>query len=386
MKLKLQDLRAIAKQTMQESQVITALRREIREAFGPRMRIDGSIIELSTRVNERLETLERTGAPCDVKMSTSMLVKLAKHKSPVVRQVAARLLPERIAVKLAGDRDPGVREQVAKRAPVGTLVEMCKRFPKDDQLQTIKRERFLHEALGDVVELNQDSKATGDAVRTQVVELSTSWYENQARKLLEDYGEFTRTPVSIEHNWNPLAVRRYCESVKATSGVEIDQKKLQEAVDKMLQELEERRTCCYGSMKEVRNFLEKEANQDSLMETPMMPVVEEEQHDPLVSLLKNPATDAEYIKFFESMFRVKKADVPAAVRKYRLGEGVTSSTMVPMKAYLPQGCLNVVTEQVLDRYVEAWNSQQALVGEPLKLDWNADPSDSGCVGFDLELF
>lgn len=385
MKLKLNDLRTIAKQTKQESQAIVALRRDIREVFGSKMRVDGNVVELSKRINERLETLERTGGH-NIKMPTATLVKLAKHKSAEARKVAARLLPERIAVKLSRDKNSGVREQVAKRVPVGILVEMCKNFPNDDQLQVIKRDRLLSEALGDIIELNQDSNATGETVRTQVVELSDVWYENQARKFLEDYGEFTRTPVSIERNWNPLAIQQYCKFVKVTSGVEIDYMKLQEAVDDMLRELDERHTCCYGSMKEIRSFLETETEQTDLMESPVMPIIDVEQRDPLVSLLKNPTTNAEYIKFFEAMFRVKKKDVPTVIRKYRLGEGVTSKTKIPMKAYLPEGQLNVISEQVLDRYVEAWNAQQSLVGEPLKLGWITDPTNFGCVDFDLELF
>lgn len=386
MKLKLDELRTLAKKTMQETKEMTSFRRDVRNAFGPTMRIDGNIDELSRRVNQKLEILERSAGGHDIKLPTSTLVKLARHKSSNARQVAARLLPGKIAIKLANDRSPMVREQVAKRAPLHVLIEMSKKFPNDDQLQTIKRSRLLHESLGDITPLNQPSPATGDVVQSTTIELSDVWYEDQARKFLEDYGEFTRTPVPVERHWNPLAVRRYCDSVKATSGVEIDQKKLLDAINKLLKELDELRSCCYGSMKEIRSFIKKQALINETLQTPVIPIFNEKQNNVVKSLLQNHCSNKEYVDLFERVFHVKKAAIPAAIRNYRLGEGIYRSIQVPMKAQLPYQQLDVITENALDRYINAWNSQQSLLGIPLKLGWNIDSSDVSYVCFDLELF
>lgn len=382
--MKLQQLRAVARSTLVEVKATEALRNAMPKVFGPAMRVDGDLKVLARRVNERLDVMERTGNTAIIEIATAVLAPLARNRSAEVRKMVARLLPKNLTTKLCEDRHPAVRAAVARRVPYDALCKMCERFPNDDQLTTIKAER-IDEVLEPVEEL--DSKAIGETVMTNVSELSKQWYMEAARKLLEDYGEFTRTPVLAERHWNPKAVARYCASLKASWGVEIDAKKLQEAVDMLLRELDDRRENQYGnSLSEIKKNLERLVESDDRGKLPIMPIVAEERTDPVKSLLENRCTNAEYLKFFESMFNVRKSTIPATIRKYRLGEGMSKETFVPMKAQLPHGVLNEVTEQALNRYVECWNAAVALAGEPLKLGWNIDPANIASVGFDLELF
>ena len=385
MKSKLKQLKFAAQQTMQKSKNLSTFRQEIKKAFGSSIRLNESIVEISKSANKRLECLERSGGHV-IRMPTTLLVKLAKHNSPDVRELAARLLPERIVAKLANDKSSNVRAQVAKRTSLNVLSEMSNKFSNDDELQTIKRQRFLTEVFGDITPLNVDSKATGDVVKTQVLDLSDSWYKNQARKLLDDYGEFTVTPVAIEKNWNPLAVKRFCDSMRLSNNVEIDQDKLQDAVDSLIDDLSKSREESYGfTMKEVKQQLRNQLEQETILETPVIPILSEEQENIVLNLLENSVTNVEYLRLFESIFSVKKSVVPSAIKKYHLGEGLNEDTLVPMKAIVPNSVIDENTELALDKYVKIWNSRQNLFGEAFKLNWQQDTMQNNQIGFDLEI-
>jgi hypothetical protein len=382
LKLKLRQLQDVARTTLNEDKAIQTLREEARKVFGPTMRVDGTPVALATRINDHLSYLEHTGADVDVRVKTSVLTALMKHPVAEVRKVAARLLPEKLALNMTQDRDAGVRATIARRMPAQIVKEMCKRYPNDDQLHTI-----LSEAVEEF-DIHGD-KRLGDSAKTKTIELSEAWYEQQAQRILEDYNEFSSAmPRQIDRHWNPLAVRRYVDSVRATSGVTIDVERLQKAVDKLLEDLDDRReeNYEYRTMREVKASLKQLVNEDVSGARQVMPVISEAEEDVVKNLLNSQMSSHEYMRFFESIFRVRKANVPAAIRKYRLGEGISHDTLVPMKAYLPHGRLDEVTEHAIDRYVTAWSDAQKLVGEPLQLGWNADPGDTSVIGFDLALF
>lgn len=65
-------------------------------------------------------------------------------------------------------------------------------------------------------------------------ELSDQWYETRARKFVQDYG------TNIEDSWEELAAKRYCASLKSSFGVEVDEKKLVDAIKKQLEERQDR--------------------------------------------------------------------------------------------------------------------------------------------------
>jgi len=65
-------------------------------------------------------------------------------------------------------------------------------------------------------------------------ELSDQWYETRAKKFIQDYG------TNIEDSWEETTAHRYCASLKASFGVEVDEKKLVDEIKKQLEERQDR--------------------------------------------------------------------------------------------------------------------------------------------------
>ena len=71
-----------------------------------------------------------------------------------------------------------------------------------------------------------------------------------------------------------------------------------------------------------------------------------------------------------------------SIRKWRMAEGSARQTRVPCIGMLPhKGGFRAVDERALDMFCEAWGRQQALVGEPFRLEWVGHPSDVNKIGF-----
>lgn len=369
MKLTLKQLRSLAKQTVEESKLIDLFRMEIRNTFGPSIVTDGcTVANIARQVNESLDA----GVVPSSMPRVSLLVRFSNNESAEVRTLVARLLPEKFINKLKDDVNESVRHAVARRVSSTVLFEMCRSYPEDDQLQLIRKQRVLKEGL----DLKSAAKLSSVSQKTNVVELSDEWYKKTARKILNDYGEFTYgTPRPIEHHWNPVAVKNFCDHTRVSSGVQIDYDKLQSAVDELLTSLEED-PLFKGTLNDLLKNLTEAVNKEKTK-------IFEIEADKVATIAEANVSAAEYVKKFEETHNVIKADIPAAIKKYRLGEVFKYSTQIPAKVKVHQ--LTEVVEKELDRYVHSWNEVQALQGEPLKIDWCIDPTDASNVCFEMEL-
>jgi len=214
----------------------------------------------------------------------------------------------------------------------------------------------------------------GDAIKqNKGPELSDTWYETLAYKFIQDYG------TNIEGNWEEVLVNRYCSSVKATSGVDVDCEKLYKSVNDLIKNRED--NAIKGtSLKEIANRLRK------LSENEEFDNAIEEQVDVVEELIHSNLTPIEYVAEAKKLFCVKEASIPAGIRKYRLGESSATSQTFPVLAKLPHKSeIRQIDEQALDLFVKNWTSCQALKGEPLVLSWSPSPTSIGAIGFNIIL-
>lgn len=384
MTLTLKRLQTLAKQTLDETNALDRLRRDVRSAFGPSVIVEGTVLDIADNVNECLDTARVLKRPLNVELKVSTLATYVKHKDASVRKMVASLIPERFLVRMKDDSDAVVRAAVAKRICIGTLFEMCKKYPHDDQLSIIRKQRVISESV-DLDNFDKAEKLSKASQNTITIELSDAWYEEVARKIMNDYGEFSYgTPRPLETHWNPLAVRMYCDSMKTTSGVVIDRDKLQKTVDDYIANLEESDPVYHGTMTDmIKGLKEAVRLENKFTNTSVFEIVEEDTRPEVKLASTLNISTIEYIKLFEETYKVAKTEIPAAIRKYRLGEEFAVETKIPMKAIVGQ--LNEFKERALDRYVECWNKNQSLHGEPLKIDWSVDPMNENKISFEMEL-
>ena len=385
MRLNLGQLQAVVKRTIDEEKAVEALRGEIKRVLGPSVVTEGRLETVVAEANDRIDVLQRTGRDGRMDFVANITTAFLDHNHPEVRRFAARVVPEHFLGRLASDKDSAVRAAVAQRAPLPIVREMMKGFKNDDALRTIYRQRrkLLEAGIAQpkVVDEPFDmhgEERLGDNARTAPgPELSEAWYDQQARTFMNDYGQ------NIEYAWEELAVNRFCKSVKATSGVEIDEVKLLKSIKGLIKDKEdlamERNT-----LKETLGWLEEQARQEALQES-VLPELNEVD-DPVHGLVSAGLTNEQFIEQAMGVFRIQEASLPTAIRKYRLGEGNKRVTQVPIVGWLPHGgSFRAVDERALDRFCECWNRRQALAGEPIKLQWVTHPSDMSKVGFSASL-
>lgn len=382
MKLKLKELQNVAKTTMKEERAVNNLREEIVNILGPSVNVLGSHNYFASFVNDHLDVLESTGRfPRQGTVKTTTLIEASGSKFAEIRKVAARLLPEKFISKFLNDSNSSVRCAAAKRLPYSTIKEAVKFYTDDDQLRSIVRMKRLHEAgmpAPKVVDEPFDiygEEPLGDSVKTHSLEeLPDSWYERLAIKLCKEYG------TNLEGQWEEILATRVATSNFATGSSNIDRDKLLKAIYKCIEEREDL-VLGEGSLKSIVRGLRKKEYLDEAV----MPILEE-TIDPVKELLEASLSSSAYIERAEKLFSVKKSYIPAGIKKYRLGEGYNVDTEVPMLGRLPNGSsITSTTEKALDVYVDSWNKQQTIKGEPYKLSWTPHPSSINMVGFNLEL-
>lgn len=380
MHLKLEDLKQVARRTMKEAQHQNILREELFRVFGPPVMVSGNFDAVTDAVNEQLDLLEATRQPLPIGViRTAVLIEAAKHTSPHVRKVAARLLPEKFLSSFLSDRSSIVRCAAARRLPYESLREALRRNPGDDQLHSIARSKRLLEAGLPTPKpapqhLDMYTEPLGDAVKQKdpLEDMTDAWYERMAEKLCNEYGR------NLEGQWEEVIATRVSASYYATSGVKIDREKLLGAIYKCI---EDRDAAVMGecSLRSIADRLMRE----SYMDAPTMPVIEE-HHDAVAELLESNVSASEYVTRAEALFEVRKATVPAGIKKYRIGEGYNLDQQVPVKGSVPRR-LDHIVESALDRYVEKWNDQQSRRGEPFRISWSPSPVSQTHVSFQLEL-
>jgi hypothetical protein len=385
MRLRLETLQAVVKQTLAEERAVDALREEVTRVLGPSVVTEGKLEHLAQEANYQLELLERTGRSLSETFKPSLMLKFANNKSADVRKLVARTIPSKFVSKLTADKDPAVRAIVAKRMPYSTVREMVRRFPGDDELRLIAKRKKLQESglpkpkeQDGPFEMYHDERL-GDAGRTNDtgLDLSEQYYESLANKLISDYGG------NMEGQWEAPLAHRYCSSVKATSGVEIDEQKLYKEIMKQIEEKDDRTLERYA-LKECIAGLRESASRDEGSEA-YMPVISEEI-DPVEELVESNMSSSQYIDAATKLFCVKESTMPMSLRKYRVTEGLTGEQLVPCKATLPhKNGIRSIDERALDTFVKHWNTRQAMNGEPIKINWGPSPTYPGAVSFNVEL-
>jgi len=384
MRLRLNELQKVVKKTFDEEKVVETLREEVFRVLGPSVVTSGGLERIATAVNDRIDVLERTGRAGRLDFKPSVMLKLAESSSTEVRKLAARTLPEKFAQKLAFDRVDVVRASALRDAKLSLVKEAIKRYPTDDELRVIykTRKRLIEAGLPNAKAVDEPfdyhGEKLGDSVKQQQgPELSDQWYADKAAKFIVDYGQ------NIEGQWEEPVVHRFCSSSKATSGVEVDEEKLLKAVKKKQEEHDDI-ALERDALKEVVKRLRNESDEDFMNES--FQHFSDADVDPMKELSEMSCSASEFITKANEVMTVRQSHLPSGIRKYRLGEGTRRLVMFPCKARLPHNNgIRRIDEVVLDRFVESWNSQQALRGEPLVLSWSQSPTEVGVIGFHVEL-
>lgn len=213
----------------------------------------------------------------------------------------------------------------------------------------------------------------GDASKTFAgPELSDRWYSDKASKFIQDYG------TNIEGGWEHTIVKRYCSSVRATTGVDIDEQKLLGAIMDLNKEREDR-ALERDELKETLVWLR--SREETIVEHLMPEFVA--TVDPVSDLLESTdKSPQEYIERANEVFGIREATLQRALGKHRMGESNGRDETVPVNGVLPHdGAFRNVDEAALDRYIECWNSRQVMQGEPLQLSWCVHPDAVNKVSF-----
>lgn len=385
MHLKLSQLRKLVNSTISEENAAAELKAEIGRALGPVVVTEGKLAEVVASANDRLDVLDRTGRLGAVVFDPGITSRWATHVDPEIRKFVARVCPEKYLVKFGYDKSPEVRVAAAGRMSLNSIREMIKRFPKDDGLRAVLRQKKLVEAGLPKPEVKPmgsdpvaDKERLGDAVKqSSGPELSETWYDTQARRLMSEYDR------TIEYAWEESAVHRFCASSKATSGVEIDEVKLLKAVKNLIKEKEDM-ALERNALKETLDYLNQQEEEELLAEGIIPDMTE--AADPVEELLSAGLTGEQFLEAASKLFKVQQGMLPMGIRKYRLGEGNARQTLVPVIGMLPhQHGFRSIDERALDVFCEAWTKRQALAGEPLRLEWTNHPTDMNKVGFTVIL-
>jgi hypothetical protein len=386
MRLKLDELQLVVKRTIDEEKASAALKAEIHRVFGTAIITEGKLVEVVASVNDWMDVLDRTGRSGRLQFESSVSTQFLDYRDPEVRKFAARVCPEQYLPKMSNDKNPEVRAAVAARLQLPAVREMMKRFPQDDQLRTIFRaKKKLLEAgitqpkvtpLG--IDPVADKDRLGDAAKQDAgPELSDNWYNQHALRFLHDYGR------NIEYAWEELAVKRFCSSLKATSGVEVDEVKLLKSIKDLIKEREDD-AMERDALKETLSWLASQEEQQNLTEGLLPDLVEEK--DAVQDLMQGGLTGERFLEAAMQVFQVQRSMLPLGIRKYRLGEGSARQTLVPCIGMLPHKFgFRALDERALDAFCEGWTRQQALAGEPLRLEWSNHPLDANKIGFNVSL-
>jgi regulator of replication initiation timing len=393
MRLNLGELQAVVKRTLDEERAVEALKQEIKRVLGPAVIIEGKLEEVTASANAWMDVLDRTGRSSNMDFTPLVTTGFLDHRHPAVREFAARVVPEKFLGKLTKDPESRVRHIVASRVPLPVVREMLKSFKNDDELRLIyKRRKKLHEAgiaQPKVEPMGHDPGIEGrlsepmgkSAKQAPVPDLSENWYKHMAWRLMHEYGR------NIEYAWEELAVRRLCSSIRATSLVEVDAAKLLKHVKDLIKEKEEL-AMERNALRETLAWLDKQAEQEKLDEALNENTLPElkEVDDPVRALVESRVTPEQFIEHAKVLFRIQEGQLPMAIRKYRLGEGNTKVTAMPVIGWLPHGgSFRAIDERALDMFCEHWNKRQAADGEPVRLKWSTHPTDISKVGFSAML-
>jgi len=312
-------------------------------------------------INDQLSIMEARGEDLPIGSLRVSTLLAAASTGREARKIAARLLPEKYAVKFLVDSDSSVRCAVANRLSLAQLKEAVRRFPNDDSLSAIVRKKKIFEAGIPAPKVEDEHfDMYGDSTIGEVLDgyepedLTDGWYKRTALNIFNDHRG------RLDGNWRHLAVSRLCSSIYATSGVKVDAMKLREILDEVCENS--------GFLKENFNL---DDLKDKLMtesideETNILPILEESFFaDPVKDLLRESRSN--YIDTANELFGVTHDVIEES---YVSGE--TQEVDVPKFGKLPQGyCWNSTAEKALDRYTSSWNDRASARGSNARLAWN----------------
>jgi len=370
MQLKLKKLQGIVKETMKKEKAAHQLMREAVQVFGPSVEVSSVPQKVFATINDQLSIMESRGQdlPIGVLKVSSLLA--AAETSKEARKLAARMLPEKYAVKFLSDKDSSVRCAVANRLSYDQLTETLRRFPSDDQLSTIANRKLLSEAGIPTPKVEDEHfDMYGDGPIGEVLDgyepedLTDGWYKRTAVKIFNDYRG------RLDGNWKHLAISRLCSSIYATTGVKVDAMKLREVLDEVCEN--------YGFIKEgfyLNEVKEKFLSESIEQETDAMPILEESFFaDPVKDLLKENTSKISFINSADELFSVTHELIEESLRS-----GDVQDVEVPQYGRLPKGYnWNSTAEKALDRYVDSWNTRATARGSNCKISWS--------YGFDTKI-
>jgi len=379
--LTVKKLHKLVKQALVEEKAVEALRAEVARVMGPAVVVECKLEQLAEAANDRMDVLERTGRDGRLSFNPSVTVRWLNHSHPEVRKFAARVVPARFLPKMMNDRSDVVRAAVARRLPLDSVKEMLKRFPHDDGVRTVLRQKRLDEAGIPQPKVNNEpfdmygSKKLGAAVKQSPgPELSDIWYRQLAMKFMQDFGG------NVEDAWEETTVRRYVASVKNTSLIELDEEKLLGAIKELIEERDEETLQRCSPIKETLDWLRSQ--EDILDES----VFDEGPSDLVEALLSKNIDGQAFLEAANATFNVRSAEMTPALRKHAISEGTLCNRMVPVVGYLPhRHGFRAIDERVLDKYCKVWNDRNSIRGERLGLEWSTHPENDKKISFSIVL-
>lgn len=305
---------------------------------------------------DHIATLKRLGRDAP-RFRTSALLKMAESSSPNVRRLAAQNLPSGQLYRLMNDAHHAVRSEVAQRIPLRELRTMVRKFPGDDNILTIQRDR-LDEADG---MLWMSGKKIGDAAKTKDVPLTDAWYENLARIIFNDVGSATLVTSAV-----PMynLARQFCQHAKTTSGTLVDADKLIDAIQDLVDAHGERaEDDCFELT--VESLSQRARLQEASFTLPGEPTELDELLEGCTRLCESKMAQVERI------FSIRKGRPSVATSRVLLREEIELDDELPTNGTMPDECVSEAHERALDLYCEAWNRRWVATGTAARLQWKS---------------
>jgi len=360
-KVTVNELKKIVNDTISQERNNSLLREEIFRIFGPVVNTDIKIELMAEEANDRLNVIERTGKRLKESIKPSLLMKFSSHPSSEVRKLIVRLLPENLVERFASDKSNTVLYEVAKRLPLREARALAKRHPGDKALYTIYRDRYLLEVAEDLKagEILKGAVSCGPAID----ELSVTWYKTEAAKVLRDYGVSHGGP--IENGWDEVFVKRYCASLKDTTGISCDPDRLYKAIQDQIIQRDNK------VLKANELTVESKSSSNPF-----------ERKNIVENLLKSNLGSLQFVNEFDAIFNTRVMEENFQNHKYRLIENSYLTLDVPVSAKIPAGYkFSSTLESVFDRYVNSWNNVQAQRGSHVRIDWMPHPKNLNYIQF-----
>lgn len=365
------------KKVVTEERSVSLFRQEVKRVLGDSVFAEGTIHQIAKEANDRLDVLEHTGRLNNVKFNQELANTLLEHSDVEVRKFIVKVIDKNKLQKLINDKSDIVRHSVAKRLPLQIVSEMVKRYPFDDQLVIIKKQKLLSEGISQpqITKVSDEKKKLGASVKQyEGDELSDLWYKDRAKKFFMDFGG------NIEDGWEEVTAHRFVSSTKALTGVDIDEKKLLNAIKDELIAREER-VISDKSLRETVEWLNSQDSNDIVEIEESEDYIDESQEEvDEIKDLNESLTKTDYINNSIKLFNIKCSQLPTSIKKIRVNES-RELTKVPVVGMIPNNRgFTPIVEKSLNKFCKLWSEKQS---ENLKLEWGTHPMDLNKICFSV---